>query len=122
MSFSGHTARKRFGQHWLRDTAVLDRILDAADLQPLDRVLEVGPGRGALTERLLRSPAAAVHAIELDRDLVMGLRERFAEQPRFSLSQGDVLEVPLALPDQQPATKVVANIPCLLYTSPRPRD
>ena len=45
MSFSGHTARKRFGQHWLRDTAVLDRILDAADLQPLDRVLEVGPGR-----------------------------------------------------------------------------
>ena len=111
MSFSGHTARKRFGQHWLRDTAVLDRILDAADLQPLDRVLEVGPGRGALTERLLRSPAAAVHAIELDRDLVMGLRERFAEQPRFSLSQGDVLEVPLALPDQQPATKVVANIP-----------
>ena len=111
MSFSGHTARKRFGQHWLRDAAVLDRILDAADLQPQDRVLEVGPGRGALTMRLLRSPAAAVHAVELDRDLVAGLREQFADDPRFSLSQGDVLKQPLDLPDQRPADKVVANIP-----------
>ena len=111
MSFSGHTARKRFGQHWLRDTAVLDRILEAADLHPQDRVLEVGPGRGALTMRLLRSPAAAVHAVELDRDLVAGLREQFADDPRFSLSQGDVLKQPLDLPDQRPADKVVANIP-----------
>ena len=111
MSFSGHTARKRFGQHWLRDTAVLDRILDAADLQPLDRVLEVGPGRGALTARLLRSPAAAVHAVELDRDLVAGLRAQFADDPRFSLTQGDVLKQSLDLPDQRPADKVVANIP-----------
>ncbi|WP_028952210.1 16S rRNA (adenine(1518)-N(6)/adenine(1519)-N(6))-dimethyltransferase RsmA [Synechococcus sp. CC9616] len=111
MSFSGHTARKRFGQHWLRDAAVLDRILEAADLHPQDRVLEVGPGRGALTMRLLRSPAAAVHAVELDRDLVAGLREQFADDPRFSLSQGDVLKQPLDLPDQRPADKVVANIP-----------
>ena len=111
MSFSGHTARKRFGQHWLRDAAVLDRILEAADLHPQDRVLEVGPGRGALTMRLLRSPAAVVHAVELDRDLVAGLREQFADDPRFSLSQGDVLKQPLDLPDQRPADKVVANIP-----------
>ena len=83
MSFGGHTARKRFGQHWLRDERVLDSILDAADLQDDDRVLEVGPGRGALTERLLRSAAAAVHAVELDRDLVAGLQERFGVDPRF---------------------------------------
>ena len=111
MSFTGHTARKRFGQHWLRDAAVLDRILEAAELQPQDRVLEVGPGRGALTERLLASPAAAVHAVELDRDLVSGLHQRFNDQPRFSLTQGDVLEVPLLFPDARPAGKVVANIP-----------
>ena len=84
MSFGGHTARKRFGQHWLRDERVLDSILEAADLKEDDRVLEVGPGRGALTERLLLSSAAAVHAVELDRDLVAGLRERFAADPRFS--------------------------------------
>ena len=65
MAFQGHQARKRFGQHWLKDQTVLDRILVAADLRPSDRVLEVGPGRGALTERLLSSPAAAVQAVEL---------------------------------------------------------
>jgi len=111
MSFSGHTARKRFGQHWLRDERVLDQILVASELQAGDRVLEVGPGRGALTERLLRSSAASVHAIELDRDLVAGLRERFEADGRFSLQQGDVLDVPLTLPEGGYATKVVANIP-----------
>ena len=49
--------------------------------------------------------------MELDRDLVAGLREQFADDPRFSLSQGDVLKQPLDLPDQRPADKVVANIP-----------
>ena len=111
MAFSGHHARKRFAQHWLIDAAVLTQILDAADVQPDDRLLEVGPGRGALTERLLASSASAVHAVELDRDLVSGLRQRFADQPRFSLQEGDVLSVPLTLADGRAATKVVANIP-----------
>ena len=111
MSFGGHSPRKRFGQHWLRDERVLDRILDASELGSEDRVLEVGPGRGALTERLLASSAAAVHAVELDRDLVSGLHDRFGGFPQFSLQEGDVLEVPLTLPDGQRATKVVANIP-----------
>ena len=111
MGFSGHHARKRFGQHWLRDDSVLQRIVEAADLQPTDRVLEVGPGRGALTERLLAADVGAVHAIELDRDLVAGLQDRFADHPGFSLHQGDVLEAPLELSDGHIADKVVANIP-----------
>ena len=111
MSFSGHTARKRFGQHWLRDVRVLDQIVEAASLQQDDRVLEVGPGRGALTERLLASPAAKVHAIELDRDLVQGLHDRFGTDTKFSLRGGDVLEAPLHLEDGGFANKVVANIP-----------
>ncbi|ABM78361.1 16S rRNA (adenine(1518)-N(6)/adenine(1519)-N(6))-dimethyltransferase RsmA [Prochlorococcus marinus] len=111
MAFSGHHARKRFAQHWLIDAAVLTQILDAADVQPDDRLLEVGPGRGALTERLLASSASAVHAVELDRDLVSGLRQRFADQARFSLQEGDVLSVPLTLADGRAANKVVANIP-----------
>lgn len=111
MAFLGHQPRKRFAQHWLIDAAVLDRILDAADVQPHDQVLEVGPGRGSLTERLLASHAMAVHAIELDRDLVAGLRQRFVGQPRLTLQEGDVLSVPLTFPDGTAATKVVANIP-----------
>ncbi len=111
MAFSGHTTRKRFGQHWLKDSSVLENILQAADLQKDDRVLEVGPGRGALTERLLASSSALVHAVELDRDLVVGLRKRFGSEPKFSLQEGDVLSVPLTLPGGVEATKVVANIP-----------
>ena len=111
MSFSGHNPRKRFGQHWLRDASVLQHIVDAAELGSDDRVLEVGPGRGALTERLLASPSAAVHAVELDRDLVSGLQQRFGSDNRFSLIQGDVLQVPLHLPNGSLASKVVANIP-----------
>ncbi len=106
MTFAAHRARKRFGQHWLRDEGVLDRILAAAELSRDDTVLEVGPGRGALTERLLASPVAAVQAVELDRDLVAGLRQRFGVDPRFSLTEGDVLAVELPA-----ATAVVANIP-----------
>jgi len=106
MSFAAHRARKRFGQHWLVDQGVLNRIVAAADLGPGDRVLEVGPGRGALTERLLASAAEAVAAVELDRDLVAGLQERFGGNPRFTLQAGDALAV--ELPE---ASKVVANIP-----------
>ncbi|MCX5940370.1 MAG: 16S rRNA (adenine(1518)-N(6)/adenine(1519)-N(6))-dimethyltransferase RsmA [Cyanobium sp. LacPavin_0818_WC50_MAG_67_9] len=106
MSFAAHRARKRFGQHWLVDQTVLAQIVTAAELEVGDRVLEVGPGRGALTERLLASPAAAVLAVELDRDLVEGLQGRFGDQPRFSLISGDVLAVELP-----GANKVVANIP-----------
>ena len=106
MGFSGHTARKRFGQHWLKDARVLDQIAAAADLQPGDTLLEIGPGRGALSERLLNSPIEKLHAVELDRDLVVGLRQQFARDERFVLLEGDALA--LALP---PAAKVVANIP-----------
>ncbi len=111
MPFSGHVARKRFGQHWLKDESVLEEILEAADIQSDDCVLEVGPGRGVLTERLLASRAALVHAVELDKDLVVGLKQRFNNQPRFTLQEGDVLSVPLTLPNGSFANKVVANIP-----------
>lgn len=111
MALKKHFARKRFGQHWLRDSTVLKKIVEAADLRSGDRVLEVGPGRGALTEKLLASDVASVHAVEIDRDLVKGLRRRFAGQPRFSLEEGDVLKVPLIPVSGLPATKVVANIP-----------
>ena len=111
MASAGPRARKRFGQHWLVDAAVLDRIVAAAELGPQDRVLEVGPGRGALSERLLASPLQALVAVELDRDLVAALRGRFAGDPRFHLIEGDALAVPLEAPGVLPPTKVVANIP-----------
>jgi 16S rRNA (adenine1518-N6/adenine1519-N6)-dimethyltransferase len=109
--FSTHRARHRFGQHWLVDQGVLHRIVEAAAITAADQVLEVGPGRGVLTEALLASPAAAVLAVELDRDLVEGLRQRFGADPRFTLLSGDILTLPLPPPGPGGPTKVVANIP-----------
>ncbi len=111
MTFSGHIARKRFGQHWLKDELVLEKILNSAKIQRQDRVLEVGPGRGALTEKLLASDASVIHTVELDRKLAQGLKERFANESRFTLQEGDVLSTSLVPPDGRPVNKVVANIP-----------
>jgi len=59
--------RKRFGQHWLKSPTSLAQIVTAANLQPTDHVLEIGPGLGVLTQELLQG-AASVVAVELDRD------------------------------------------------------
>lgn len=83
--------RKRFGQHFLTDTRILARIADAVGATHEDTVLEIGPGRGALTEHLL-ARAGRVVAIEVDRDLAAHLRARWGDDPRFTLIEGDVLE------------------------------
>ncbi|WP_404786024.1 16S rRNA (adenine(1518)-N(6)/adenine(1519)-N(6))-dimethyltransferase RsmA [Altericista sp. CCNU0014] len=104
--------RKQFGQHWLRSEKALHSIVKAADLQEGDRVLEIGPGTGALTEFLLQTPAS-VTAIEIDRDLCPKLVARFGKNERFLLLQGDILEMDLGafLPPASYPNKVVANIP-----------
>ncbi len=106
-----HIPRKRFGQHWLKDQVVLNQIVEAAKLNSDDCVLEVGPGKGALTNKLIKSQARFIQAIELDKDLVVGLKKRFIHQDKFSLREGDVLSVPLEAENGQIINKVVANIP-----------
>ena len=106
-----HIPRKRFGQHWLKDQGILDQIVKAAKLSSDDCVLEVGPGKGALTEKLIESQARFIQAIELDRNLVVGLKKRFSHQNKFSLREGDVLSVPLGAENGLIVNKVVANIP-----------
>lgn len=87
--------RKRFGQHFLRDTGVLDSIADALGPISSRTVVEIGPGRGALTDRLVERAGRLV-AIELDRDLVVHLRARYADRPNVEIVEGDVLKTPLA--------------------------
>ena len=106
-----HIPRKRFGQHWLKDQGVLDQIVKAAELNSEDCVIEVGPGKGALTEKLIKSKARFIQAIELDRDLVLGLKKRFSHQNKFSLREGDVLSASLEAENGLIVNKVVANIP-----------
>ena len=84
--------RKRFGQHFLHDPRVLGRIVQALGARPGDHLVEIGPGRGALTERLLALRDCTVDAIEIDRDLAARLRDRFAAPPDHMLHEGDALE------------------------------
>jgi len=111
MSLAKHFPRKRLGQHWLKDNLILNKIIKAAELTSDDRVLEIGPGKGSLTHCLLSTSINSLYAIELDKNLIQGLNNRFACNSRFSLLQGDFLTPSLFSFDQVNANKVVANIP-----------
>ncbi len=82
--------RKRFGQHFLTDPRALDRIVEALDVSPGDTVVEIGPGRGVLTDRLAAA-AGRVIAVEIDRDLVRHLRDRYAGRAGIEVVEGDAL-------------------------------
>jgi 16S rRNA (adenine1518-N6/adenine1519-N6)-dimethyltransferase len=90
----GHgRARRRFGQHFLHDPAVIARIVTTLAVRPGDLVVEIGPGRGALTRRLLESSAASIDAIEIDRDLAQQLASELPPRKGFTLHQADALAV-----------------------------
>jgi 16S rRNA (adenine1518-N6/adenine1519-N6)-dimethyltransferase len=89
-------ARKSLGQHFLSDPRILTRIADALDLRAHETVIEIGPGRGSLTQQLL-ARAARVIAIEIDRALAATLRERYAGDPRLDIIERDVLETNLGI-------------------------
>jgi len=82
--------RKRFGQHFLHDPTIIDRIAATINPQPGEHLVEIGPGRGALTRRLLNK--SSLDAIEIDRDLAELLTREFAGHPEFSLHPADALE------------------------------
>lgn len=109
-------ARKRFGQHYLVQPGIAERIVALADLHGDDTVLEIGPGRGALTA-LLAARCRRLVTIEVDRDLAAALRVRFADTAQVELVEGDVLRMDLAalLGDDAPVT-VVANLPYNIST------
>ncbi|HOE00887.1 MAG TPA: 16S rRNA (adenine(1518)-N(6)/adenine(1519)-N(6))-dimethyltransferase RsmA [Kiritimatiellia bacterium] len=98
------------GQNFLIDRNILGILLAAAELQPTDRVVEVGPGLGVLTDELLMR-ASAVSAVEKDHRLAAYLRTRFAEEPRLVLHEGDILEADLPALFAAPGHKLVANLP-----------
>ncbi len=113
-NYSSRT-KKRFGQHWLQSDKVLDQIVVAAELKSSDRVLEIGPGTGILTRRLLGT-AESVLAVEIDRYLCKKLTKKFKDYHNFLLLQGDFLTLDIAqlvqpFPLFQNQNKIVANIP-----------
>jgi 16S rRNA (adenine1518-N6/adenine1519-N6)-dimethyltransferase len=100
-----HVARKRFGQHFLVDEAVIDGIVRAIAPRPGQALVEIGPGLGALTQPLLER-AGALTVIELDRDLAARLRQRSG----LTVVESDVLKVDFGALSPQPL-RVVGNLP-----------
>jgi 16S rRNA (adenine1518-N6/adenine1519-N6)-dimethyltransferase len=106
-------ARPKLGQHFLIKGSILERIAAAVCPAREDLVIEIGPGRGALTEKLLKR-ASRVVAVEVDPYLVSHLRQRFAAEPRLEIVKADVLETDLA---QWGRGAVAGNLPYYI-TSP----
>jgi len=110
-----HQTKKRFGQHFLHDPGILKRIVEAISPQPGERLVEIGPGEGALTFPLLRV-ARRLTAIELDRDLIEPLRRRAEGIGELEIVNADVLTVDFGALSAGAPLRLVGNLPYNIST------
>ncbi len=109
-----HPARRRFGQHFLVDETVVERIIQAIDPRPGERIVEIGPGKGALTLPLLSS-IGRLDVVEIDRDLAADLIERCMDRGSLNLVRQDALRLDFTrFPAER--LKVVGNLPYNIST------
>jgi 16S rRNA (adenine1518-N6/adenine1519-N6)-dimethyltransferase len=116
-------AKKSFGQNFLVDQNYINKIISALNPQPDETIVEIGAGRGALTEKLIESGANVV-AVELEREMIAVLKERFDEKENFRLIESDALKVDFWEISQNPKSqtpnpksKLVANLPYYISTA-----
>lgn len=108
---------KRFGQHFLTDNRIIERIINTFSPQPGETVIEIGPGRGALTASLLSVPVRVV-AVELDRNLIPVLQDRFGAETNFKLVANDALQTDFCKEIRPAKTaRVAANLPYNISTA-----
>ncbi len=114
-SLEPHQARKRFGQHFLQDTMIIERIVSSLNLKRQDCLLEIGPGLGALTYRLL-GRVDQLLAIEVDRDLAGQLRQNSPAYGTLRLTEGNALKVDYTLLAAGRPLRIVGNLPYNIST------
>jgi 16S rRNA (adenine1518-N6/adenine1519-N6)-dimethyltransferase len=111
------SAKRRFGQNFLVDRNVVDRIVDAVQPRSDETIIEIGPGRGALTSRLIEG-AARIVAIEFDRELVPQLRGQFAAASNLTIVEADALSTDFcSVIEPAASARVVANLPYNIATA-----
>lgn len=113
--FAPHVTKKRFGQHFLHDKNILSRIVEYVAPKPGERIVEIGPGEGALTLPLLRA-AGSLTVIELDRDLIEPLRTRASGVGELTIVHRDVLEVDIGALAGGGTIRLVGNLPYNIST------
>ena len=106
-------ARKRFGQHFLTSSDTIDRIVSAILPQEGETIVEIGPGQGAMTTPLAQS-AATLHAIEVDRDLVVSLNRKFQDHANVIIHEADALRFDFSTFDVP--LRIVGNLPYNIST------
>jgi len=117
LSFASHRPTKRLGQNFLKDPGIIKRIIESFSPKADETVIEVGPGKGALTAELV-DHGARVIAIEFDRNLAPLLSERFAGRGNFRLLQADALETDFCAEIQPALTaRLIANLPYNISTA-----
>lgn len=111
-----HKARKRFGQNFLHDQNVIQRIVNNINPQPGDHIVEIGPGEGALTELVL-DKIGAMEVVELDRDLIPLLKVKFVNYAGLTIHQGDALKFDFcSLQQDQKKLRIIGNLPYNIST------
>ncbi|KAF0164651.1 MAG: 16S rRNA (adenine1518-N6/adenine1519-N6)-dimethyltransferase [Rhodocyclaceae bacterium] len=105
----GHVARKRFGQNFLVSPGIIHKIVEAIGPRAGDTVVEIGPGLGALTGPLLER-IDHLHVVEIDRDLIARLRQRFPPE-RLTIHEGDALKFDFSALKGTGPLKIVGNLP-----------
>jgi 16S rRNA (adenine1518-N6/adenine1519-N6)-dimethyltransferase len=115
MAEQRHVPRKRFGQHFLHDPGILARIVAAIAPKPEERIVEIGPGEGALTVPLLRA-AGKLTAIELDRDLIAPLQAKAQGIGELTIISADALTVDFTALAQGSPIRLVGNLPYNIST------
>lgn len=113
---SGHKARKRFGQNFLHDPGVIEKIVRSINPKPDDAIVEIGPGLGAITEEIL-AVNPRLQVVELDRDLIPVLRTKFFNYPEFRIHEADALSFDFSqlVVDGRPL-RIVGNLPYNIST------
>lgn len=112
---AGHQARKRFGQNFLQDPGVIERIVRVINPKPDDAMVEIGPGLGALTEEILAANPR-LQVIELDRDLVPVLRTKFFNYPDLRIHEADALSFDFRQLVADRPLRIVGNLPYNIST------
>ena len=111
-----HTPRKRFGQNFLHDHNIIYSILSSLNAQTKDHWVEIGPGMGALTEPLL-AQGLNLEVVELDRDLVVYLKDKFKAYPDLKIHSADALKFDFAaLAKEDEKLRVIGNLPYNIST------
>ena len=113
---NGHQARKRFGQNFLVDQDIIELIVEAVKPEKNDNLIEIGAGQGAITGPLL-AQCPGLNIIELDRDLILVLKNKFQEYVNLEIHQGDALKVNFRkfYTDGRPL-RIVGNLPYNITT------